>query len=174
MATPQAVAREQQQEAMDVDTDTPLDDDSEYEYEEEEAVYIFDFGKDLTLSHLDAAKYECKILGLDGDTKYVQIGSSIFRGKEVLSLGHNMVFSKGPSRYPVSDSDKFDANHPGYYPHLDFYSIFDRRVRMEPVKLKPKRQQPPPQSGSGGGDSPQRARPGSSSSNPNASNAAQE
>ncbi|KAI9149739.1 hypothetical protein H9P43_009918 [Blastocladiella emersonii ATCC 22665] len=107
------------------------------EWEEEEAYHLYDFGKQLTLPELQAADFQCKILGLDRDTHFVQIGGSVFRGKSIDSLGNDLVFLKTPPEREVGP--EYDHNHPGRYPNLRLDHVMDCRFRMEPIRLEPKR-----------------------------------
>ncbi|ORZ39285.1 hypothetical protein BCR44DRAFT_37860 [Catenaria anguillulae PL171] len=116
------------------------DEHGDPEWEEEEAYYIFDFGKNLSLPELRAAGNECKILGLETDNPFVQIGPAVFRGSSMESLGQDIIFAKYPSLHALDEesASKFDSNHPGRYPHLQMLHIMDRRVKMTPVRLRHK------------------------------------
>ncbi|KAJ3375980.1 hypothetical protein GGF31_000046 [Allomyces arbusculus] len=128
--------------------------EDEGEWEEEEEYLLFDFGKNLTLAELEAAEFQCKIIGLDGPTQFVQVGPNVYRGEVTEALGNDLLFKKTPpalppSRPPQPGQDAelpYDQNHPGQYATLDLEHVLDRRVRMHPVRLERK---PPATPGNG-------------------------
>ncbi|KNE59388.1 hypothetical protein AMAG_03672 [Allomyces macrogynus ATCC 38327] len=128
------------------------------DWEEEEEYLLFDFGKNLTLAELEAAGFQCKIIGLDGPTHFVQVGPNVYRGEVTESLGNDLLFKKTPpalppSRPPPPGQDAaelpYDQNHPGQYATLELEHVLDRRVRMHPVRLERKPPATPVDSASG-------------------------
>ncbi|KAJ3363122.1 hypothetical protein GGF32_004692 [Allomyces javanicus] len=87
----------------------------------QEEYLLFDFGKNLTLAELEAAGFQCKIIGLDGPTQFVQVGPNVYRGEVTEALGNDLLFKKTPpalppSRPPAPGQDAelpYDQNHPG-------------------------------------------------------------
>ncbi|KAJ1504885.1 hypothetical protein HMI55_001827 [Coelomomyces lativittatus] len=89
------------------------------EWEVEETNTLFEFGNSLTLKDIEEAQYQCKVIGLESLTPFIQIGSNVFQGQLKNALGNDLIFSKSdnPPSVPSQNttySPDYDRNHPSH------------------------------------------------------------